>query len=251
MTSDKIKLKVVQKKFTNETRWICTYCCKQLKNKQSYDYHLNNSVCKKYRCYFCERIFSNQKSLRHHIDKRLCLNTHKIKIDAEIKPDGVIKVCKSTAAYTDLDISELVTKVTLPVFMETIFSQTFANVIPEFIKISLCNKLLPEYWSVFISNKGDRSMNIHNGIEWQLITKKTFFPQIIEWSLDMLTLFTARYTVELTDDQIEYIDRLKAIVETNYDKILVDIHEELHCIFYNHKILCREKNRNSKRVSEE
>jgi hypothetical protein len=60
-------------KITSEFR--CTDCNRYLKNKQNYNYHIKNKVCKKNKenkCLDCNKIFSSKQMLNYHILNNVC-----------------------------------------------------------------------------------------------------------------------------------------------------------------------------------
>lgn len=60
-------------KINNE--YTCADCKRCLKNKQNYNYHIKNQVCKKvkeHKCSCCEKIFSSKQMLNYHILNNVC-----------------------------------------------------------------------------------------------------------------------------------------------------------------------------------
>ncbi len=75
---------------------ICDFCEKEFISISSFQYHVNNKVCEKYKCQKCGKKCSNYNTHRYHITHNVC--------DKKIIPKTQIRL-KSTINQTDLHVN--------------------------------------------------------------------------------------------------------------------------------------------------
>lgn len=221
------------------TKFVCPDCKRNFRSRQSYDYHLNRDVCKKHICRFCGLRLRNSQSLRYHISHRVCLGSKKIPVTITERPLGTVYACTKTIHYSEFQLDDLLKF--FPNFSNDVFNLPLNQIIPYFIEIALCNKKLPQYWSVYISNKLDQTINVYRSSQWELEPRKKGITLIIQWALSQLTLFCSRYADRVSNMQIEHFDKLKTLLYDQHSSLMSDTINELFCLFYNHRTLMRVK----------
>ena len=225
--------------------WTCKLCLKELKTKQSYDYHVSHQVCRKNFCMHCKHCFKTAQSYRYHRDHRVCLGTKKIPVEIKLNPDGLIKSCRRTVPYSQIDFDQLVKDE--PNLFSTIFNQSTEAIVPKFIDLILCNPKMPDNWSFLVNSKAGDNISVYNP-ERDRYDTKTASPVLLElmqWAIAKLNYISVNYMHLITDQQIEDFEKTRLILSNMENKgILSSVLQEMYLTLYNHRNEMKKKIKN-------
>ena len=112
--------------------------------------------------------------------------------------------------------------------------------IPKFIENTLCHEYLPEYWSVYISNRSDNFINVFKNGEWELAVKHKVFSELVEWSIRSMKKYIINNRLTVKDEYALHYEELARIMYQPEnmkvkEELLTEVFTELFCLFHNHK----------------
>jgi len=210
----------------------CSNCDKKFATRQNLQYHLKKNVCKKIHCEQCKKYFRNQKSYRQHIKKKQCIPEKKIKAVVAIRPDWKIRTCEEIIQYDQIKLPEVCANT--PDFNEIIFHVPCVDMMINLVKIIYCNDAYPEYWSLNVTNKSSKIINMYHNDNWEIVPQDTFLPVFISWLNNLLNDFIDEYDV-IDENMIERYKKRHSLIDQNRDNIVNKIALGIHCALYNHR----------------
>lgn len=208
----------------------CPDCKTTFKSRQSLTYHIDKKVCHRHKCFNCNIGHKNKHGLTKHLAEKKCMGP-KIHTVIRLKP----ATPKQLIPYQDLtpemikeDFGELIVEIT---------DKPPVSIIPEFIELVLCNKKFRHYWTIFISNKHDRTVNIYQGV-WNIVPSKRVLRELVSWALDLLTSFIMTYPDMFTAAQIEKFSKFRStLLDPSRAILLDDTIGEIFCKLFNHRLM--------------
>ena len=208
---------------------ICKTCSKQFRSAQSLAYHVDNSVCRKNECIRCGKLMASKASLKYHTENKVCVTEQKIKLN----PKRKLWYSSRTVPYSQIDIVYVARSI--PGFATTIFKCGSRDmIIPEFIKMFLCNKNMSEYWSVYMQNQSNDFIKVYTENGWTTLTKRQCYQDLTSWAINSLEKYLENYSGAIKDKNMKVITELTLNIETD-KKFKRIVHNEIYCALVNLK----------------
>ncbi len=215
---------------------ICKTCGKHFRSAQSLNYHNDNAVCRKNECIRCGKLMASKASLRYHTEQKVCVTDKKIKLN----PKRKLWYSVRTIPYDQIDVVYVARSI--KGFAATVFKCDSRDlIIPEFIKLFLCNKNMSEYWSVYMQNQSNAFIKVYtsdNG--WMTLTKRQCYQDLTNWAINSLELFLDNYLGAVKDKNMKILNEVSLNIETD-SKFKQTVHNEIYCALVNLKPLIVEK----------
>ncbi len=205
----------------------CTTCEKVFKSIQSRKYHEEKAVCRKYECIKCGKLMASKLSLKYHIDHKVCISEDKKKPEVKKK----FTFSRNTVSFNDIDIHKYIKKI---IGFSTIVFKNKESVIPQFIKLLLCNKDFSENWGIYMQNQSNDFIRVYSSDGWTTVTKKQLYDDLFKWALNSLEEYLAHYIGSVKEKNKGMLSDLSTVIETD-KKFRKQVINEVFCLFVNLK----------------
>lgn len=178
---------------SDKSNFKCLDCGKQLKNKQSLDYHVNHYVCQKLICPLCQQRFKSSLGFRLHTKNKICVPDKKIQIDIKIK-NRYHPYTLPRSKLTNRDVMNNA-KALHPndKFTDLIFeNKTGDDMVVTYIKLALANREADQYWSCYVNNRREPFVTVYEELKdddpdvspWSFKKRDDEYDRIIEWAMN-------------------------------------------------------------------